>query len=144
MAATATPPGTAAATSHRSCWRSTKRARRKRTIREAAPIGIVSPVTTKATPRSTTSGPANARTTGGVATDSWSAPSADDAIPNTQAAAATLAHQRQRGEGSEPVGVSSKTKPMHAAITKTLTSLAAEPTEGGAPRQASSIQIAYP
>jgi hypothetical protein len=27
------------------------------------------------------------------------------------AAAATLAHQRQRGEGSDPVGVSSSTKP---------------------------------
>jgi hypothetical protein len=31
------------------------------------------------------------------------------------AAAASLAHQRQRGEGSAPVGVSSVTKPMHAS-----------------------------
>jgi hypothetical protein len=29
------------------------------------------------------------------------------------AAAATLAHQRQRGEGSDPVGVSNRTKPAH-------------------------------
>jgi hypothetical protein len=30
------------------------------------------------------------------------------------AAAAVLAHQRQRGEGSLPVGVSNSTKPAHA------------------------------
>ena len=32
--------------------------------------------------------------------------------PATGVAAITLAHQRQRGEGSDPVGVSSRTKPM--------------------------------
>jgi hypothetical protein len=32
----------------------------------------------------------------------------------TGAAPATLAHHRQRGEGSDPVGVSSSTKPRQA------------------------------
>jgi len=32
---------------------------------------------------------------------------------STGPAAAILAHQRQRGEGSDPVGVSSSTKPAH-------------------------------
>jgi hypothetical protein len=33
------------------------------------------------------------------------------------ATAASLAHQRQRGDGSEPVGVSSSTKPAHDSQT---------------------------
>jgi hypothetical protein len=37
---------------------------------------------------------------------------------STGAAAATLAHQRQRGEGSDPVGVSRSTKPAHDSATK--------------------------
>ena len=37
----------------------------------------------------------------------------DASSHTTAAAAATLAHQRQRGEGSDPVGVSSRTKPAH-------------------------------
>ncbi len=35
--------------------------------------------------------------------------------PTSGAAAAIPAHQRQRGEGSVPVGVNSMTKPMHAS-----------------------------
>jgi hypothetical protein len=64
--------------------------------------------------------------------------------PTTGAAAATLAHHRQCCEGSFPVGVSSRTKPMQAGITTTLASKIAEPTVGGAPRQANSTQLAYP
>jgi hypothetical protein len=38
----------------------------------------------------------------------------------TGAAAATLAHQRQRGEGSDPVGVSSRTKLAHESQMRVL------------------------
>jgi hypothetical protein len=69
--------------------------------------------------------------------------SANDTNPSAGAAAATLAHHRQRGEGSDPVGVSSNTKPMQAASTKTLASLIVEPTAVGAPPQADSTQLAY-
>jgi hypothetical protein len=37
----------------------------------------------------------------------------DASSHTTGAAAAILAHQRQRGDGREPVGVSSSTKPAH-------------------------------
>ncbi len=40
--------------------------------------------------------------------------SADHGRTITVAAAATQAHHRQRGEGSDPVGVSSRTKPAQA------------------------------
>jgi hypothetical protein len=81
------------------------------------------------------------RTASGLATvwsGSLNGPSANDTNPTTGAAAATLAHHRQRGEGNDPVGVSSRTKPIQAASTTTLESLTVEPTTGGAPRQASS------
>ena len=75
---------------------------------------------------------------------SLNGPSANDTTtPTTAAAAATLAHHRQPREGSDPVGVSSSTKPMQAAITTTAMSLTVEPTTGGAPRQANSTQLAY-
>jgi len=75
---------------------------------------------------------------------SLNGPSANDTNPATGAAAATLAHHRQRCEGSVPVGVSSSTKPIKAGITTTLASRTAVPTAGGAPRQADSTQLAYP
>jgi len=37
------------------------------------------------------------------------------------AAAASLAHHRQRGEGSDPVGVSSSTKPAHDSQVTVVT-----------------------
>ena len=43
----------------------------------------------------------------------WS--TADNNTSSSGAAAATLAHQRQRGEGSDPVGVSSRMKPTQAS-----------------------------
>ncbi len=141
MASTATATGAVPTASQRNCWRSTPRALRKRTTSDAAPIGMASPAITKVTPRATGSHTSKARTASGSATD-WSGsvngPSTDDSNPTTAASAATLAHQRQRGEGSDPVGVSSRMKPMQAAIQKNPTSLAADPTAGGAPRQASS------
>src|SRR6266540_3849305 len=97
MASTATATGAPPTASHRSCWRSSPRARRKRTTNEAAPTGMARPVITKATPRATGSHSAKARTASG--------PSTDDTSPTTAATAMPLAHQRQRGEGSDPVGV---------------------------------------
>src|SRR6266545_1992267 len=108
---------------------------------------MASPAIAKVTPRTTGSHTAKARTATRSATDwsgSVSGPSTDDSNPTITASAATLAHQRQRGEGNLPVGVSSRMKPMHAAIQKNPTSLAAEPTAVGAPRQASSALLAYP
>jgi hypothetical protein len=59
----------------------------------------------------------------GLVTD-WKGPSkgtsAHDSTPRTDAAVESLAHQRQRGEGSDPVGVSSKMKPRQAARGRTL------------------------
>jgi hypothetical protein len=43
----------------------------------------------------------------------------DPSSHTTAAAAATLAHHRQRGEGSDPVGVSSRTKPAHDSQSMT-------------------------
>jgi hypothetical protein len=69
-------------------------------VEEAVDQGLDAPTTTPTTvtPLATTSvtaiGTASRKTTG--------------------AAAATLAHQRQRDEGSEPVGLSSSTKPRQA------------------------------
>jgi hypothetical protein len=45
---------------------------------------------------------------------------ADPTSQTTGAAAATLAHQRQRGEGSFPVGVSSRTKPAQDSQLRTM------------------------
>jgi hypothetical protein len=42
---------------------------------------------------------------------------------STGAAAASLAHQRQRGEGSDPLGVSSSTKPTQANPMNTVAGL---------------------
>ena len=41
----------------------------------------------------------------------------------TGPAAATQAHQRQRGDGSDPVGVSSRTKPTKASPTMVVAGL---------------------
>jgi hypothetical protein len=58
----------------------------------------------------------------------------------TAAAAVTRAHQRQRGDGSDPVGVSSRTKPMQAANRMKLASpyTATYAAAGTAPGRASS------
>jgi hypothetical protein len=57
----------------------------------------------------------------------------------TGAAAAALAHQRQRGEGSDPVGVSSSTKPRAARAMTTVAGRyrATERAAGSAPGRAS-------
>ncbi len=56
------------------------------------------------------------------------------------AAAASLAHQRQRGEGSDPVGVSSRTKPTQASPTNRVPGLktATHRAAGSAPGRATS------
>jgi hypothetical protein len=53
-------------------------------------------------------------------------PNAEARTNTTGAAAATRAHRRQRGDGSDPVGVSSSTKPIRAGqTTKVLESYTA-------------------
>jgi hypothetical protein len=97
--------------------------------------------------RTTSSGPAKASTASGLATagsTSQNGLSPNNTNPNSGTVAATLAHQRHLGEGSDPVGVSSSTKPIKAGITITLASRSGRPTAGGAPRQANSTQLAYP
>ncbi len=53
----------------------------------------------------------------------------------TGVATMALAHQRQRGEGSVPVGVSSRTKPMQANAATTVAGMyrATRLAAGGAP-----------
>jgi hypothetical protein len=63
--------------------------------------------------------PARPGTASGLVTDS-SCPSSRSGWPSRKTigtAAVTIAHQRQRGEGSDPVGVSSKIKPTKAGQT---------------------------
>ena len=59
-------------------------------------------------------GTANGLPTPGNSGRSGAGSTTDPSSHNSTAAAATRAHQRQRGEGSRPVGVSSSTKPAHA------------------------------
>jgi hypothetical protein len=122
MAATATATTAAPNASQRSCWRSVPRARRKRTTSDQAPTGIASTVTARLTPLATCNGPARKVTASGFGTAPKGMPpnGRGTAVtrPTAGAAAATLAHQRQRREGSDPVGVSSRTKPSSAASAK--------------------------
>jgi hypothetical protein len=41
----------------------------------------------------------------------------------TALATAALADQRQRGDGSDPLGVSSRVKPMHTSVRKNMARL---------------------
>ena len=63
----------------------------------------------------------------------------------TGAAAATHAHQRQRGEGSDPVGVSSRTKPTQANAVTTVAGMyrATKLAAGSARGRTSSPQARY-
>src|SRR6266536_4266105 len=101
---------TAASDTHRNCWRSTPWARRKRTTSDPAATTTARLVTAKATRYVTST------------------------------AAATHAHQCHRGEGSDPVGVSSRTKPINANAETTVagSDLATEFAAGSTPGRASS------
>src|SRR6266571_3213387 len=112
---TARAASPAASATQRSCWRSTPRARRKRSTSAAAAIGTPRPVTTPPRPRTTDNGVAKAGTASGLETDWYGGSndpgeSAADTRNSTGPATATLAHHRQRGEGSDPLGVSSRMK----------------------------------
>jgi hypothetical protein len=119
MATTSASEATAAPQiSQRSCSRSTPRARRYRSSSATAPT-IRETRTTRAANMSRASAPDRAGTPSGLAMSGYSGRSgAGSTIApsshTTAAAAAILAHQRQRGDGSRPVGVSSSTKPAQA------------------------------
>ena len=68
---------------------------------------------TAATNRPAGTATASGFPTSGCSGNSGWGSTADNTTSNTGAATATLAHHRQRGEGSDPVGVSSSTKPAH-------------------------------
>jgi hypothetical protein len=76
-------------------------------------------VTPNATATATVRAPVRAGTATGFTIDSYggmvNGPNVSAARKTTGAAAATQAHQRQRADGSDPVGVSSRTKPMHTS-----------------------------
>jgi hypothetical protein len=65
---------------------------------------------TAATNRPAGTATASGFPTSGCSGNSGWGSTADNTTSNTGAATATLAHHRQRGEGSDPVGVSSKMK----------------------------------
>jgi hypothetical protein len=101
--------------SQRSCWRSVPRARRNRSISDPAATTSATSTTRPAT-QSQSMWPSRAGTASGLPTSgnsgrSGAGSTTDPSSHNSAAAAATRAHQRQRGDGSRPVGVSSSTKP---------------------------------
>ncbi len=119
VSSTAAGARAAASTSQRSCWRSTPLARRKRTSSEPAATTMVRAVAGEVVPYTAWSGPARAATANGLRTacsgESRSTPGTPPTHDSRNAsgrAAATQAHQRQRADGSDPVGVSSRMKPM--------------------------------
>jgi hypothetical protein len=93
--------------------------------------------TSRTPPRSCT---ASGLSTPAAAGSSGSGSSSIAATNATGAAAAILAHQRQRREGSDPVGVSSSTKLTHVAPTARVAGLysATSPAAGSAPGRACS------
>ena len=83
-------------------------------------------MTTQPSTLATESGPGSASTASGLATarnGSSKGRSVVDTTATAAAATVTVAHHRQRGEGGEPVGVSSRMKPRHAAQRTTLKSV---------------------
>src|SRR5215218_6416550 len=107
-------PRIAARASQRSCWRSTPRAWRNRPTSDAAPTGSEARTTTTPATAGMTSTRESAGTARGLPYQSGASGSGwttDASVVTTGAAAASLAHHRQRGDGSRPVGVSSSTKP---------------------------------
>jgi hypothetical protein len=74
-------------------------------------------MSTQLTAKTTRSGAVSTGTTSGLSNpryDSSRGSSNDDTTATTSAATATRAHHRQRGEGSDPFGVSSRMKPTQA------------------------------
>ena len=119
MATTPTATTTAARASQRSCWRSVPPARRNRTTSDQAPTGMARTVTASATWAGPSRASARPGTASGLATErsgSTNGWGSQQAMATSGAAAATLAHQRQRGDGGAPVGVSSRMSPGQAPV----------------------------
>src|SRR5215217_3777278 len=99
----------------RSCWRSTPWARRKRTTSDPAATATARAVTTRATRVATSRTPSKARSLKGLLVTSSCGSNRPGTTGTTSTkatgvAAVMTAHRRQRGEGSDPVGVNSSTK----------------------------------
>ena len=122
----------AARASQRSCSRSVPRARRYRPTSDPAPTTTPTR-TTRALGRNRA---LSAGTPNGLPTDGCSGYSGVGLVtparaPVAAAAATSRAHQRQRGDGNVPVGVSSRTKPTIAGWARTPA--ACTPTSQAAP-----------
>jgi hypothetical protein len=125
VAPAATTSSTAATATQRSCWRSTPWARRKRATSDPAQTATARVVKARAswlTTSSTPPWPPNSKGLPSTWTDGSTDPGARVTSTTSSSGTATmaLAHHRQRGEGSDPVGVNSRTKPSrsspHAAL----------------------------
>src|SRR4029450_8031309 len=102
----------------RSCWRSLPRARRNRSTSDIAPASTDTRTTTNPARPGTTSRRYRVGTARGLPYQSGASGSGcttDATTTSTGAAAAALAHQRPRGDGRDPVGVSSSTNPAQAS-----------------------------
>ena len=115
--ATATAARPAPSATQRSRCRSAPRVRRKRSTIATAPTGTAS-ATGSAPGRKTNEvqAPLKPSTLNGLSSDwygtsSFWCPITPASRKSTGPSAAYQAHQRQRGDGSVPVGVSSRTKP---------------------------------
>src|SRR6266508_800032 len=115
----------AAIATQRNCNRSTPRARPKRPTSDPAATTTARTVTARATWLATSTTPLKPRKSNGPPT-AWyrgsNGPPASVTTTSKTTGAATmiLAHQRQRGDGSDPVGVSSRTKPSKASAVNTV------------------------
>src|SRR5215218_10149002 len=118
-ATTTAPSGTvraAANPTQRSCRRSTPLARRRRTTSDHAPTTSPAVAWARPTAMAASTGPASAGAVTGSMMVSYGGITSPGptARANRKAAGATadsLAHQRQRGEGGDPVGVRSRIQP---------------------------------
>ena len=111
----------AASASQRSCSRSVLCARRERPSSDPAPTTRPSRVTsTQGRNSAARAGTARGLPTAGCSGYRGLGSVTRASTPSATAVAATLAHQRQRGDGSLPVGVSSNTKPTHDSRTRTI------------------------
>jgi hypothetical protein len=105
----------AASITHRSCWRSMPRARRNRTTSDPPATTTDRVVTARAAWVASRRAPPRARSWNGLPPTSnrgSNRPGASGATSTRATGAATVSptHQRQRGEGRDPVGVSSSTR----------------------------------
>ena len=122
MTAAARAASAAAAVTQRSWRRSIPRARRNRSTSD--PAATSSPTRTTMSPSRATAASGPLWNRRGTATASYGGSSgfAWRVTDSTDATTTSQAHQRQRGDGGDPVGVSSRTNPSRADSTPQLTS----------------------